>query len=1185
MEKLVISEGLQSVIFKKVCLIWVVILIFAFRSQANGFSQDKRISLNYDQVNLGNLLTEIEQNTHKNFLYNLKDVDLDKKVPSYEVDKPLEEVLQAIVKDLHLGYKIDGDQIVLFPVERGGQIAKKKEDSLLSTSGVQQEQTITGTVTDENGMPLPGVNIMVEGTNRGTQTDFDGEYTIEAERGEVLIFSFVGFQDQTIEIGDDDSIQITMEESTSSLDEVVVVGYSKLSKRDVTSSIDIISSDDIDKPMTSLGQGLQGVSPNVNININSGKAFEQPEINIRGETSIGQGGSALVLIDGVEGDISMVNPSDVESISVLKGPAASAQYGARAAFGVLQITTKEGTEGGFSINLNSRVGLKEPALSPGFVTDGLTYLEGFHEAYLNGQGFEPKSINKTQPFSLEYLEEFRRHQNDPSLPEVMINDEGEYVYYTSTDWYKELYKDRLLNQTYDVSASGGDERASFIVTGRYQDQEGLFRYNSDDYNMYNLRAKGRVKLFSWLELSNNFSYSKRKYFNPLNVGEGGGIWRNIQDEGHPTSPLLNPDGTLSFASAYTVGDFYYGKNGKGFDNQVLRNQVELNGKFFENKLTLTGNFSYENTRADISEKRVPVPYSTVEGVTSLLGDNQNSIAITRGSTNYFTSNFYGEYKNTFGDGHNVDLTAGMNYERRVHNEVFVERNGILFGDADNINLALGDGISTSGLYDAWNLFGLFYQLNYNYKNRYLVTMSGRYDGNSRFPSNERYGFFPSFSAGWFISEEPFWNLSEDLISGLKFRGSYGSLGNGNVAPYSYLELLPIERLTKIINGELPQSVSNPNVIPDGLTWETVTTMGFGLDLWMFNDRLSLAADYYVRNTKDMFTTALTPPRVFGAPTPKGNYADLQTKGWEVSLTWRDQIKDVFGKELGYSIGLQASDNTAKITKYNNPEMNLDDHYVGERIGEIWGYVTEGIFQSEDEIANHANQDNFLNPHTPDGTYQVGYLKYKDLDGDGEINDGDNRADSSGDRKVIGNSHPRYRFGANLGFDWNNFFVSAFFEGVGKRDWYPSNEADNFWGQYNRPYNQLPEWHLKEGNIWTPDNPDGFLPRKTGYEALEGDLNEAQTRYLMNVAYVRLKNFMIGYNFKSEGLTNVGIQNIKVSLVGENLWTYTPLHKIAPNIDPEAGPAPSEADVSGGTSGDGLNYPILKGWSLGVSVSF
>src|SRR5690606_16011578 len=299
-----------------------------------------------------------------------------------------------------------------------------------------------------------------------------------------------------------------------------------------------------------------------------------PAINIRGTTSIGQGGNALVLIDGVEGDPSMLNPNDIEPITVLKDASSAAVYGARGAFGALLITTKRPRGGQLTVNVSSSYGVREPVVRPNFVTDGYTWAKMFNEAFTNWSGTVAQNVNKTLPFSLEYLAELERRSKDPSLPRVEVGPDGQYVYYYSTDWYDLLYKDRTPSMEHTVSVSRSSETADFMVSGRYLDQAGLFRYNSDDYRIANLRANGTIRLTDWLSLSSNFDYSNRKYHNPLNVGEGGGIWRNIADEGHPMAPLLNPDGTLSHSAAYTVGDFYYGRNGIDFDRSVFRNTTE-----------------------------------------------------------------------------------------------------------------------------------------------------------------------------------------------------------------------------------------------------------------------------------------------------------------------------------------------------------------------------------------------------------------------------------------------------------------------------------------------------------------------------------------------------------------------------------------------------------------------------------
>jgi hypothetical protein len=361
--------------------------------------------------------------------------------------------------------------------------------------------------------------------------------------------------------------------------------------------------------------------------------------------------------------------------------------------------------------------------------------------------------------------------------------------------------------------------------------------------------------------------------------------------------------------------------------------------------------------------------------------------------------------------------------------------------------------------------GGFSRLNYVYKDRYLLEVNGRYDGSSKFPAHQRFAFFPSASAGWRISEEPFWNVSPKILSDVKLRGSYGSLGNGNIGSYFYQEQLGVGLSSNILNGTRPNFTSAPAAIPDGLTWETATTTDIGLDFKMLNDRLTFVADWYVRNTTDMYTIGLTPPAIFGATAPKGNYGSLETKGWELSLDWNDNLS-LAQKPFGYFLRVILSDNRSVITKYSNPNKLLSDFYEGQVVGEIWGYTTEGFFVDQADIDSHANQSPQFTA-AANGVWAPGDIKFADLNGDGLINRGTNRVSDPGDRTIIGNSEPRYMYGLILGADWNNFYFNAFFQGVMQQDWYPSTEAEFFWGQYNRPYNKVPTFQL--GNIWTPEH--------------------------------------------------------------------------------------------------------------------
>ncbi|MGB4398013.1 MAG: SusC/RagA family TonB-linked outer membrane protein, partial [Daejeonella sp.] len=753
---------------------------------------------------------------------------------------------------------------------------------------------ITGKVTDETGAPLPGTSVKIDGTTNGVQTGADGTYSLTAQPGTyTLVFTFISYQPKRITgvvvgSGETSTNNVSLLPESGVLNEVVVVGYGTQKKENLTGAVDQVSGKALtDRPIPNLSQGLQGVLPNLNIRLGDGKPNQAPSYNIRGATSIGQGGSALVLIDGVEGDPSLLNPNDVETVTMLKDAAASSIYGARAVFGVVLITTKKPQGGRTSVNYSNNFASKSPVERPDFVTDGYTWAQMFTDAFINGDGSFPQNANKTQKWSPAYLAEFKRRAESGQPYNTVEIDPitKEYIYYSSTDYYKELYKDNNGANEHNLSLTGSSEKISFLVSGRYQKQDGLFRYNSDDYDMKNFRARGAVQVFPWLKIDNNADFSVMSYFNPLNVGEGGGIWRNIGDEGHPTSPIFNPDGSLSFSSVYTVGDFVYGKNGINTKRQIFRNTTGFSSSFFGNKVRVNGDFTFRNQDNDEDRKRVQVPYSTIQGVTNFVGTTTNDLLFDQRNIQYLANNLYTEYENTFREKHYMKFMVGYNFEQSTFKRLAAQRNGIIFEDANDINLALGQAITTAGGYERWAILGGFSRLNYVFNNKYLLEINGRYDGSSKFPTDQRFGFFPSVSAGWRVSQESFWKVSPKFISDFKIRGSYGSLGNGNINSYIYQENFSIRQSDPILGGVKPAITSQPAVLPDGLTWETATTSNLGLDLVMLSDRLTFSGDAYIRNTTDMFTVGLTAPATFGATVPKGNYADMETKGWELSMGW------------------------------------------------------------------------------------------------------------------------------------------------------------------------------------------------------------------------------------------------------------------------------------------------------------
>jgi TonB-linked SusC/RagA family outer membrane protein len=1065
----------------------------------------------------------------------------------------------------------------------------------------QTNATVTGTVRDNDGDLLPNVTVVAVSESdttvqKSAMTNELGVFRFELNSGTNYSFraSYVGFQTQvirnyTVGAGANRAVTVTMVPSaTAALDEVIVVGFGTQKRLNATGAVDQISAKNlVDRPITNLTQGLQGMLPNLNLKMADGKPTQSPSYNIRGTTSIGQGGNALVLIDGFEGDPSLLNPNDIETVSILKDAASAAIYGARGVFGVVLITTKKGTKGRTSVTYSSNYALKSPITTPDFVTDGYTWSKMFAEAFVNGDGAFPQNANKTQKFSQAYLDEFkRRAESGQPYNTVEVNPTtGEYTYYGSTDYYAELYKKTTPAFENNISVSGGSDKATFLVSGRFMNQKGLFRYNSDDYDMKNVRARGSIEVFPWLTVENNIDYSSMNYHNPINVGEGGGIWRNIADEGKPTMPLTNPDGTYTFASVYTIGDLMYGKNGIDTRRDVLRNITGLRSRFFNNKFRVNADFTFRNTDESRNQKRVQVPYSNFQGVTSYVGTTTNDLSFDQRKTRYWATNIYAEFENDFGENHYFKAMVGYNYEQSTYNRLALQRNGIIFENAIDPNLVAGQSITTGGGYEQWAIVGGFSRLNYSFKDRYLIEVNARYDGSSKFPSDQQYGFFPSVSAGWRINKEAFWHVSPNIVSDLKIRGSYGGLGNGNIASYQFQELFGISQSSVILAGTRPQTTRNPNVLPEGLTWETSTTSNLGLDVTMLAGRLSFVGDAYIRKTTDMFTFGLTPPATFGADVPKGNYADLTTKGWEASLTWNDKVGN--GKKpVRYNVRVVLSDNKTTIDRYNNPDKLLSDYYEGQTVGEIWGYETEGFFIDAADVASHAKQNPQMRA-SPSGLWFPGDIKLRDMNKDGVINVGENKADKAGDRRIIGNSSPRYSYGLNLGADWNNISFSVFFQGVGKQDWYPSTETEMFWGQYNRPYNNIPTFHL--GNMWTPENTNAYFPRTMSRAASSNTnrtLGVAQTRYLQNVAYLRMKNIQVGYNLPSRWINSIGARSLRVYFSGENLFTYSPMYKIVKNTIDVENAVVADRDLNNNpTNGDGYNYPMLKSYSFGINVGF
>lgn len=1075
----------------------------------------------------------------------------------------------------------------------------------LSATGqtVDKGISVTVKVTDKAGA-MPGAGILVKGTTNGQITGADGTATLtNVAPDAVLVVTFVGYQTVEVPVKGRANVSVTLEDSLT-LDEIVVVGYGTQKKANLTGAVDQVGSETFEgRSNANLTQMLQGQIPNLNLKFKDGRPNSSPSYNIRGTTSIGQGGSALILIDGVEGDPSLLNPNDIESVSVLKDAASSAIYGSRAPYGVVLITTKTARQGKPTVSYQANLTFEQPTTIPDYVSNGYTWADHFYKAYYNYNLSNPSGINKTMEFSTAWLAEYQR-RNETGNYEVLVSDgsigtAGRWLYFIEgEDYIGKLYRKHMTSQTHNISVSGSDDKFDYYVSGRYYGNNGIFDtdVNPESYKILNGRMKMGYKVTPWLRISNNTDISWTKYVMPQTYSEGNGnIWRNIADEGHPCSPIWNPDGTLSHSAVYSVGDYLYGHSNRGYINRQVKTTFAAQAKFLDDRLRLNADFTYRNKDFNTTVKKVKSEFSRYEGTTETISGTQSYLSETIRNYEYLATNEYVEFEDTFAGKHYFKALLGYNYEQETYKNTYSYNDDLLTPDVTNINLAMGiDNRSITGDYYRWRTVGAFARINYAFADRYLIEVNGRYDGSSKFPQRQRWAFFPSVSVGWRLTEEPWFKVSKDALSNIKFRASFGALGNSNVGNYSYDETFSFDN-GRIINGAKVRYTSAPAPIPESLTWETAQTLDFGLDMSFLKGRLSFTGDYYIRKTLDMYTVGPTLPDVFGASSPKGNYAEMTTRGYEMTIRWNDSF-NLAGKPFNYGLKASLVDYKSIIDKFNNRKKELStaayntNYYAGMVVGEIWGFVSNGLWQNQDEIdaaeagALAAGQKYYNPLMQTSKTYKLypGDIKFEDLNGNGYIDRGQNTVDDPGDRKIIGNSEPRYIYSFGIDLEWNNIFLSAFFQGVGKQDWYPSNEASVIWGQYNRPYAQMPKWHLN--NYWTEDNPDAYLPRYAGYYApFYKGTNNANTRYLMDVSYIRLKNLQVGYTLPSKWTDAIRMKKVSIFFSGENLWTWSPMYKYTRDIDVTANIYGTDSVLS--STGDGFNYPTLRSYSLGLNITF
>lgn len=1174
-EKLIsLCKANKKQIIMRINLIVIFSMFLLLQANADSFAQ--RITFKENNASLESVLTEITRQTNMNVLC---DGDLIKRAAPIDVNfkrASVSEIFSTFFPGTSFAFSVKNNTIV---VSKSDPVARFEPADAILVSDIR------GKVTDSKGVSLPGASVKVKGSSQAVSTDGNGEFKLTGiGENSTLIISYTGFVTQEVLVGNRSNITVVLSDDVLSLESVVVVGYGTQKKANLTGAVDQVGSEYFEeRPMANITRGLQGVLPNLNIKMSDGKPTRSAAYNIRGSTSISTSGptpNALVLIDNVQGDPSNLNPNDIESVTILKDAASAAIYGSRGAFGVVLITTKNAKTDKVTVNYGTNYSNNQRTTTPELVTDGYTWAKNFEEAFYAWNDYltKPVNIDGKLLFSQNYLDELKKRSDDPSLSKYGIDASGNYAYYGSTDWMKELYRNSNSSMEHALSISGGTEKVKLSVSGRYYMQDGIFRYNPDKFNKYNLRAKGDIKVNNWLSVNANLDYSNNDYRYPL-TSQGGvhAVWRLLSASGYPVAPLLNEDGTLTNIASFSVGDYYQKKSFSQARTNVNRNTLGFTATPLK-KVSIRGDFSYLTTNTGDQRRYFPVTYSQKPGETISSGLNYLEELDEKEKT--YVGNLYADYTSTIGN-HSFKIMGGGNLESFSYGQRRTRRDGLLVENIVDWNLATGLNYVLTGGGNEWSTAGIFYRANYAFKDKYLVELNGRYDGSSRFPETQQFGFFPSASIGWVVSQEGFMAKTSNWLDQFKLRASYGSLGNGNINPYSFIETIGVGTSTALINGRFPNFIQRPNVYPNNITWEKATTVNLGLDLSVLKNRLSASFDWYQRETTDMITVGPPLPSVFGAAVPNGNNADLLTKGFEISLNWRDQINTA--KPIRYGIRLTLADNVAKITKFYNPNNLLNTYYKGYTLGEIRGFETVGFFKDAADVSSSPNQKNYFQV-SPQNNILPGDIKFADLNGDGFVNIGKNTLEDPGDRRIIGNTSARYPYGIMGDMDWNNFSFSFFFQGIGKRDWMPGPEASYFWGQYNRPYSVLPSFNLDR---WTPENPnqDAYFPRYRGFVALSGtrELAVPQTRYLQDASYIRLKNLTIGYSLPKTITQRIKASSIKLYLTGQNLWTYSPMYKITKNFDPEVIDG-SDPEINS-AGGDGFSYPMEKTFTIGLNVGF
>lgn len=1105
--------------------------------------KEKDITIQAQNETVVNTFDKISQLTHFKFFYDQEVINKTPRITLRLKNATINEVLNAISNQSQLIFNRTNNTI---SVSKGKQSAQRTQGQPQS-----RKRTVSGVVVDEKGDPIIGASVAVQGTNNGVVTDVNGHYVLpNVPEGSNLAISYIGYKTSLIASGS--NAKVVMKEDTQTLDEVVVVGFGTQKKANLTGAVSQVSMDKTlgDRPITSLGSALQGAMAGFTASSSAipggGNSF-----NIRGLESI-NGGSPLVLVDNVVyNDLYLLNPADIESVSVLKDASSAAIYGARASFGVILITTKKAKKNEtLSINYNNNFAASYVNNLPKLASpiEMITTLkEGGYSSIWSGQNIDT------------YMDVLQKYNADPSIyPDGWTAVNGTKYFLKQTNIQKDMFE-TAWKQTHNISAQGGSERIMYRMSAAYTTQNGVLVTNKDSFRRVNVSSYVSGDITKWLSTSIDFSYNKgNKKYPIFDSNSEMGIWHTNLPSYFPTYQIpYGTDGdlytTMAPANLIRLTDT---EKTITDDTRILSRTVLKPFKGFEGVLEYSYQVGHNDYESYCNK------YLVHQGLAESIKPSTTLMPFTRtnSTSRYTTINAYATYNNTFNQVHNVSAIAGYNQEKSTYRYLYSQAYNMISNELPSLSGSTGTTPpSTYDSYDDYALRSGFFRATYNYNHRYFLEVDGRYDLSSKFPKDYRDGFFPSVSVGWTISEEPFMKSFSGWLSMLKLRGSYGTLGNQNIGNYGYYATMGVVDANWLTGGTQPKTLNAPGMVRANYTWEKVRTLNGGIDFGFLNSKLNGTFDIYRRNTIGMLGPGEDLPAVGGATAPTQNAANMRTTGWELSLNWRDRI----GK-VDYGISVNLYDNKSVITKYKNDNKLLSNYYDGMKVGDIWGYLTDGFYTANDFDASGALKSDVVAINGV--TSHEGDIKYKNLMDDenyvNKITTGNNTLANPGDRVVIGNSRARWQYGANGFVSYKGFNFSFILQGVGKRDaWIGGDITFPMSSQYSTVYKS------QVGKIWTSDNPNakyGRIYENAG--SSQGANQYVSDKFLYNAAYLRVKNITLSYTFPAQLTQKLMLKNLKLFFSGEDLFTFDHLPD---GIDPE---------------NLGWTYPHSKTLSFGINFT-